>query len=517
MRKILSKQQRNYRTQNTESLKNSERQNSYKTLTDNNTDNKRMAAMTNTFQNDNFYTFVDSMKMNPDDPSGTLTDRTDLVFFSQDGSVFRIRQTQTQGKRWYILSNKLNAVGWYPVDNEFVGHTRMDFAGNPMARTVKLYEGCNTTAFPGNLGHVYHVDNITYCTSPVFSTNEYNTMKEEFSRPNGFYEDSILEDFNKREWIYLYLKNSAATTREEAVAAYCYPLIPNRSEDNIPWHSVPLGGSQQPGRNYHFDDAFPNSTHLDNLPIFEPTSDGTYKTSYEIMGMNGWFDVTQPDAEYTPEDTSFHQVQNNLTTPDHFDSWQEVEKSLEETYADELVNDVVEQILNDDDEVEDDGEDEDDGEYEDDGEDEDDEGDGEDEDDEGDGLRTPRSLSDSDVTSVASFTTTSSSYTTSSSGSSTSDSSYTTESSFDPDAEDWPEPDEDYDDWVERRFDPFDGGFYTKKEFYNYYGDNFFWNMMARNKWAERFMLETIIMRNRPLLSDANVNYIIDMMVETFM
>ncbi len=490
------------RTQKT--LKTQKHKNSFKTLTDNNTDNKRMAAMTNTAQNDNFYTFVDSMKMNPDDPSGVLTDRTDLVFFSQDGSVFRIRQTQTQGKRWYILSNKLNAVGWYPVDNDFVGHTRMDFAGNPMARTVKLYEGCNTTAFPGNLGHVYHVDNITYCTSPVFSTNEYNTMKEEFSRPNGFYEDSILEDFNKREWIYLYLKNSAATTREEAVAAYCYPLIPHLSKDNIPWHHVPLGGSQKPGRNYHFDDAFPNSTHLDNLPVFEPTCDGPYKTSYEIMGMNGWFDVTQPDAEYTSTDTPADVVQDNLTTPDHFDSWQEVEKSLEDTYADELVNDVVEQILNDDG----DGEDEDDGE------------DGEDEDDEGYGLRTPRSLSDSDVTSESSFTTTSSSYTTtsSSSGSShTSDSSYTTESSFDSEAEDWPEPDEDYDDWVERRFDPFDGGFYTKKEFYYYYGDNFFWNMMASNKWAERFMLETILMRNRPLLSDANVNHLLDKMVETFM
>ena len=468
--------------------------NSYKTLTDNNTDNKRMAAMTNTAQNDNFYTFVDSMKMNPDDPSGVLTNRTDLVFFSQDGSVFRIRQTPTQGKRWYILSNKLNAVGWYPVDNDFVGHTNMDFAGNPMTRIVKLYEGCNTTAFPGNLGHVYHVDNITYSTSPVFSTNEYNTMKDEFSRPNGFYEDSILEDFNKREWIYLYLKNSAATTREEAVAAYCYPLIPHLSKDNIPWHHVPLGGSQQPGRNYHFDDAFPNSTHLDNLPVFEPTCDGPYKTSYEIMGMDGWFDVTQPDAEYTSTDTPADVVQDNLTTPDHFDSWQEVEKSLEDTYADELVNDVVEQILNDDDEVED-------GELEE------------------DYAETPRT-SVTDSASESSFTTTSSSYTTtsSSSGSSyTSDSSYTTESSFDSEAEDWPEPDEDYDDWVERRFDPFDGGFYTKKEFYYCYGDNFFWNMMASNKWAERFMLETILMRNRPLLSDANVNHLLDKMVETFM
>lgn len=459
-----------------------------------------MATMNNTAQNDNFYTFVDSMKMNPDDPSGALTNRTDLVFFSQDGSVFRIRQTPTQGKRWYILSNKLNAVGWYPVDNEFVGHTRTDFAGNPMARTVKLYEGCNTSAFPGNLGQVYHVDNITYSTSPVFSTNEYNTQKDEFSRPNGFYEDSILEDFNKREWIYLYLKNSAATTREEAVAAYCYPLIPHRSEDNIPWHRVPLGGSQQPGRNYHFDDAFPNSTHLDNLPVFEPTCDGPYKTSYEIMGMDGWFDVTQPDAHYTAPDTPAHEVQDNLTTPDHFDSWQEVEKSLEDTFADELVNDVVEQILNDDEELED--------------------GEVEDGEVEEDYAETPRSLSDSDVTSESSFTTTSSSYTTtsSSSGSSyTSDSSYTTESSFDSEAEDWPEPDEDYDDWVERRFDPFDGGFYTKKEFYYCYGDNFFWNMMASNKWAERFMLETILMRNRPLLSDANVNHLLDKMVETFM
>lgn len=457
--------------------------------------------MTNISQNDNFYTFINSMKMEPDgENSDVLTERSDVVFFSEDGSVFRIRHTQ-HGSRWYILSNKLNAVGWYPVDNEFVGHTRTDFAGNPMARTVKLYEGCNTAAFPSSLEYVYHVDNITYCTSPVFSTNEYNTMKREFSSPNGPYEDSIVEGFNKREWIYLYLKNSAATTREEAVAAYCYPLIPHSSEDNIPWHRVPLGGSQQPGRNYHFDDTFPNSTHLDNLPVFEPTSDGYYKTSYELMDMNGWFDVTQPESENNLQETPADQVQDNLTTPDHFDSWQEVEKSLEETFSDELVNDVVDQILNEDDEHnEDDGEDEDDV--------------------ENDGLRTPRSLSDSDVTSDSSFTTTSSSYTTTSSSTTssyTSDSSYTTESSFDSEAEDWPEPDEDYDDWVERRFDPFDGGFYTKKEFFYYYGDNFFWNMNASNKWAERFMLETIIMRNRSLLSDVNVNHLIDKMVETFM
>ena len=463
---------------------------------------------TNTLQNVNFYTFVDSMKMNPDDPSGALTNRTDLVFFSQDGSVFRIRNTP-EGKRWYILSNKLNAVGWYPVDNEFVGHTKMDFAGNPMSRTVKLYEGCNTTAFPGNLGHVYRVEDITYSTSPIFSPNEYNTMKEEFSRPNGIYEESIVENFNKREWIYLYLKNSAGNTAEEAAAAYCYPLIPHSPEDGssrtqanaTPWHRIPLGGSQQPGRNYHYEDAFPNSTHLDNLPVFEPTCDGPYKTSYEIMGMDGWFDVTQPDAHYTHEDTSADQVQDNLTTPDHFDSWREVEKSLEDTFADELVNNVVNQILDDDEELEDDEVE--DGEVEE------------------DYAETPRSLSDSDVTSLASFTTTSSSYTTSTGSSPvssyTSDSSYTTESSFDSEAEDWPEPDEDYDDWVERRFDPFDGGFYTKKEFYYCYGDNIFWNMMERKKWAERFMLETIIMRNRPLLSDANVNHLLNKMIDTFM
>lgn len=472
--------------------------NSYKTLTDNNTDKKRMAAMTSTVQDyGNFYTFVDSMKMNPDDPSGVLTDRTDLIFFSQDGSVFRIRNTQEQGKQWYILSNKLNAVGWYPVNNEFVGETRSDFAGNPMARTVKLYEGCNTFAFPGSLGHVFHVDNITYSTSPTFSTNEYNTNKDKFSHPNGEYESSIVEDFNKREWIYLYLKDP-----QQNPAAYCYPLIPHVSEDNTPWNRVPLGGSQQPDRNYHFDDSFPNSAHLDNLPVFEPTCGDPYKTSYELLGMDGWFDVTQPDAHYTPEDTPADQVQDNLTTPDNFDSWQEVAKSLDDTFADQLVNNVVDQVLNDDegDMVGDSLED---GEVE-----------GE------DYAETPRSLSDSDVTSVASFTTTSSSYTTtgsSSQSSYTSDSSYTTESSFDPNAEDWPEPDEDYDDWVERRFDPFDGGFYTKKEFYYCYGDNFFWDMMASNKWAERFMLETILMRNRPLLSDVNVNHIIDKMVETFM
>ena len=460
-----------------------------------------MATMNNTMPNDNFYTFVDSMKMNPDDPSGVLTNRNDLVFFSQDGSVFRIRHTQNQGKRWYILSNKLNAVGWYPVDNEFVGETRMDFAGNPMARIIKLYEGCNTTAFPGNLGHVYHVDNITYSTSPLFSKDEYNTRKEDFVRPNGFYEESILEDFNKREWIYLYLKNSAANTREEAVAAYCYPLIPHISKDNIPWHHVPLGGSQQLGRNYHFDDAFPNSTHLDNLPVFEPTCEGPYKTSYELVGLDGWYDVSEP------QHTSGQNMNDNLATPempnpqlgppsDNIDSWQEVEESLEDTFADELVNDVVEQILNDSDDLSEPVE-------------------FVTEERQEDYAETPRSLSESVVTSVSSFITTSGSSSSSTSSYNTSDSSYITESSYSED--DWPEPDEDYDDWVERRFDPFDGGFYTKKEFYQCYGDHIFWNMNSSNKWTERFMLETIIIRNRPLLSDANVNHILDKMIDTFM
>ena len=436
-------------------------------------------ATTNTFQNDNFPTFVNSMKMNPEDPSGPLTDRSDVVFFSRDGTVFRMKETRSQGNRWFILSNKLNAVGWYPVDNEFVGHTTLDFAGKPMGRIVKLYEGCNTPAFPGNLEHVYHVDNITYITCPVFTTNEYNTKREGFSRPNGDYERSIVEGFSKREWIYLYLKDSQGSP-----VAYCYPLIPHISEDNIPWHRIPLGRQ----RSYHYDDAFPNSTHLDNLPVFEPTCDGPYKTSYELMGMNGWFDVTQSDVEYTLEDTPADQVMDNFTTPDHFDSWQEVEKSLDDTFADEFVNNVVEQILNDDEEVEEDEVEEDE-----------------------DYSETPRSLSDSDVTSSSSETSTG----TLSESSHTSDSTYTTESSVD--SEDWPEPDEDYDDWVERRFDPFDGGFYTKKEFQSYYGDSIFWNMMASNKWAERFMLETIIIRNRPLLSDANVNHLLDRMIDTFM
>ena len=43
--------------------------------------------------------------------------------------------------------------------------------------------------------------------------------------------------------------------------------------------------------------------------------------------MDGWFDVTQPDAEYKPADTPAEVIQDNLTTPDHFDSWQEVEGS----------------------------------------------------------------------------------------------------------------------------------------------------------------------------------------------
>ena len=105
-----------------------------------------------------------------------------------------------------------------------------------------------------DVGHVYHVDNITYSTSRLPALTSTTPRRKSSCRLVDFTKDAILEDFNKREWIYLYLKKSAATTREEAVAAYCYPLIPHVSKDNIPWRHVPLGGSQQPGRNYHFDD-----------------------------------------------------------------------------------------------------------------------------------------------------------------------------------------------------------------------------------------------------------------------
>jgi len=69
----------------------------------------------------------------------------------------------------------------------------------------------------------------------------------------------------------------------------------------------------------------------------------------------------------------------------------------------------------------------------------------------------------------------------------------------------------------EYRNDPFDNLWYTKQEFVYYYGDTLFWDMLSLEKVSQRFMLETMIQRNKGILSTKNVNYLLDKMIETFM
>ena len=69
----------------------------------------------------------------------------------------------------------------------------------------------------------------------------------------------------------------------------------------------------------------------------------------------------------------------------------------------------------------------------------------------------------------------------------------------------------------EKRWDPFSEEFYTKEEFVEYYGDDTFWNMNSPGKWAQRFMIETILDRSNYILCDTNVNHLLDKLISTFM
>jgi hypothetical protein len=41
--------------------------------------------------------------------------------------------------------------------------------------------------------------------------------------------------------------------------------------------------------------------------------------------------------------------------------------------------------------------------------------------------------------------------------------------------------------------------------------------MLSPEKEADRFMIENLLIRNRPLLSDDNVNHLLDALLDTFM
>jgi len=81
--------------------------------------------------------------------------------------------------------------------------------------------------------------------------------------------------------------------------------------------------------------------------------------------------------------------------------------------------------------------------------------------------------------------------------------------------EEWGEAEEWSDE--EYRVDPFNNMWYTKHDFTVYYGDTLFWDMLSPEKVSQRFMLETMIRRNKCFLSTKNVNHLLDKMIATFM
>tara|TARA_Y100000817_G_scaffold86456_1_gene67134 strand:- start:945 stop:2285 length:1341 start_codon:yes stop_codon:yes gene_type:complete len=432
---------------------------------------------------------VDFQKIDPEISEPLVTQREDLVFFSKDGMVYRRHTDQFGNPVWLILSNVLNAVGWYHVESQFVHTVNAQLGSIFNNKTINIYGDTHVNAYPGNTGSVFKMSDVTYSTSPAFSFQEYNTI----ALPIGDREGPLLQEFNQREWIYLYLKDA-----QHKLVAYTYPLVPWTTGRDHPWQVVP-GRVYDPssglptGGSYH-EDTFFNSALVENLPVFCPTSYGKFPTSYEVNGFNGWTDLTQ------------HQDSTNQEsqTPDQFDSWQTVEQEIDN----DIVQSVVDQVLNDPDEGVDET-----------------------------GFTTPDSLSDSGVSSSSSSHASDhacpvarqleygspspsspssedgsvSSYTDSDStwvGSSEHSSGY---------SDDWAY-NQGYDDWdYEYRRDPFSGEWYTKPEFVDYYGDSSLWHMLSPEKEAERFMIETILVRNRPLLSDKNVNHLLNKMIKTFM
>lgn len=429
-------------------------------------------------------TSVDLLRVDPETSTPIVTQREDLVFFSKDGMIYRVYTDQYGRKVWLILSNVLNAVGWYHVESPFV-HTENDQLGSVFNnKTINIYGDTHVHPYPGNNGSVFKMSDVTYSTSPAFSFQEYNTI----ALPVGDRSGPILDDFNQREWVYIYLKDN-----QNKLVAYTYPLVPWVTGRDHPWQVVP-GRVYDPssglpnGDSYH-EHTFFNSALVSELPVFCPTSYAKYPTSYEVNGFNGWTDLTT----------------NETQTPDQFDSWQTVEQEIDNN----IVKNVVDHVL-------------------------DDQGDGVDE----NGFNTPDSLSDSGVSSSSSShvsdhgcpvarqldygspSSPSSSEEEGSVSSYTSDSDSTWVGSSEHSSEysdDWAY-NQGYDDWdYEYRCDPFSGEWFTKPEFVEYYGDSTLWDMVSPEKEAQRFMIETIIIRNRPLLSDKNMNHLLNKMIKTFM
>jgi hypothetical protein len=74
-------------------------------------------------------------------------------------------------------------------------------------------------------------------------------------------------------------------------------------------------------------------------------------------------------------------------------------------------------------------------------------------------------------------------------------------------------------DWSseEYRTDPFDLQMYSKQEFMNHYGSTLEWDVMSPEKNLVRQMIGNMISVNYHILSNENVNHLLDKIIETFM
>ena len=81
--------------------------------------------------------------------------------------------------------------------------------------------------------------------------------------------------------------------------------------------------------------------------------------------------------------------------------------------------------------------------------------------------------------------------------------------------EDWTE-DPAYDDWKETREDPFDGEFYTKEEFNEYYGGLIQWNYVDPKKQFKRQIISKWIYDNMDYMRDTAIFHLMDELFKTF-
>jgi hypothetical protein len=153
-----------------------------------------------------------------------------IVFFSEDGSVYRKITGEHGEHHWLILANLNKACGWYHTSSPFV---KQNIGGQVK---VKMTDGKLSHIWPSIYKmDVYPIDNLTYCLCP----SEIN-------------KDGVEE-------IDLYLKTN---DNHPTMVGHQYPLAMNYDNE---W-TDPKHLGQQGWENWE------SSTSLKILPTFNPTS-----------------------------------------------------------------------------------------------------------------------------------------------------------------------------------------------------------------------------------------------------